>query len=77
MAGFGLAIIDFPANASAENLTPEHLNGLLFMSGPLYWIIVFTGMLFMGMYSLNEKRHKQIMADLAVRRSDAAAAAGR
>ena len=75
MAGFGLAIIDFPANASAANLTPEHLNGLLFMSGPLYWIIVFTGMLFMGMYSLNEKRHKQIMADLAVRRSDAAAAA--
>ena len=72
MAGFGLEYIGFPANATAETLTPEVLNGLLFMTGPLYWIIVFTGMLFMGMYTLNERRHTEIMATLKIRRGEVA-----
>ena len=69
VGGFGLEIIDFPEDASAETLTPEVLNGLLFMTGPLYWIIVFTGMLFMALYNLNRARHDEIMAVLEVRRA--------
>lgn len=69
VGGFGLEIIDFPEDASAETLTPEVLNGLLFMTGPLYWIIVFSGMLFMALYNLNRARHDEIMAVLEVRRA--------
>ena len=36
---------------------------------PLYWIIVGCGLLFMGKYQLNERRHGEIMADLEVRRA--------
>ena len=68
IAGFGLEFIGFPENASVDTLTPEVLNGLLFMSGPLYWIIVVLGMSFMGMYTLNENRHADIMKELEKRR---------
>ena len=69
VGGFGLEYIGFPENATSATLTPETINGLLFMTGPLYWMIVFIGMLFMGMYKLNEKRHGKIMAELEVRRA--------
>ena len=39
------------------------------MTGPLYWIIVFSGMLFMALYNLNRARHDEIMAVLEVRRA--------
>ena len=32
-------------------------------------MIVATGMLFMGMYQLTEKRHKEIMTELGIRRA--------
>ena len=69
LAGFGLEYIGFPENASIETLTPEVLNGLLFMTGPLYWILCFAGIVFMGLYDLNEKRHGEIMSVLEVRRA--------
>ena len=69
MAGFGLEYIGFPENASVETLTPEVLNGLLFMTGPLYWILCFAGIIFMGLYDLNEKRHGEIMSVLEARRA--------
>ena len=69
IGGFGLEIIGFPEDASAATLTPDVLNGLLFMTGPLYWIIVFSGMLFMALYNLNRARHDEIMAVLEVRRA--------
>lgn len=69
VGAFGLEYINFPDNATAATLTPETINGLLFMSGPLYWMIVATGMLFMGMYQLTEKRHKEIMTELGIRRA--------
>ena len=72
IGGFGLEIIGFPANATKEMLTTEMLNGLFFMTGPLYWIIVAAGMAFMGMYNLNEKRHSGMMEELKVRRAVAA-----
>ena len=71
IGGFGLELIGFPEDASAANLTPDVLNGLLFMSGPLYWIIVFGGMLFMALYNLDRGRHDEIMRALAARRSQA------
>ncbi len=72
IGGFGLEIIGFPANATKEMLTTEMLNGLFFMTGPLYWIIVVAGMAFMAMYNLNEKRHGGMMEELQVRRAAAA-----
>ena len=64
-----MEIIGFPEDASAATLTPDVLNGLLFMTGPLYWIIVFSGMLFMALYNLNRTRHDEIMAVLEERRA--------
>jgi Na+/melibiose symporter-like transporter len=68
LGGFGLEIIGFPENATKEMLTPEMLNGLFFMCGPLYWMIVGAGMLFMGMYSLDKQTHDDMMAELKARR---------
>lgn len=76
IGGFGLELIGFPEDASAATLTPEVQNGLLFMSGPLYWIIVFSGMLFMALYNLNRARHDEIMAVLDTRRARTTAGMG-
>ena len=73
IGGVGLEIIGFSEQATKEMLTPEMLNGLFFMTGPLYWIFVAVGMMFMGMYKLNENRHSEMMAELKVRRAAAAA----
>ena len=69
IGGFGLEIIGFPKDASAATLDADVLNGLLFMTGPLYWIIVFAGMLFMALYNLDRARHDQMMAVLEARRA--------
>ena len=69
IGGFGLQIIGFPDNATTETITQETLNGLFFMMGPLYWIICFTGMLFMGMYQLNKTKHAEILKELKERRT--------
>ena len=68
IGGFGLEFIGFPENATKEMLTTEMLNGLFFMCGPLYWMIVAAGMLFMGMYSITEKQHDAMMTELKARR---------
>lgn len=73
IGGVGLEIIGFPEQATKEMLTPEMLNGLFFMTGPLYWIFVAVGMMFISMYKLNENRHSEMMAELKVRRAAAAA----
>ena len=70
IGGFGLQIIGFPDNATTETITQETLNGLFFMMGPLYWIICFTGMLFMGMYQLNKAKHAEIIKELKERRAE-------
>ncbi len=44
IGGFGLDWIGFPEDALKETLTPEVLDGLLGMTGPLYWIIEVAGM---------------------------------
>lgn len=69
IGGFGLDLIAFPKNAVVGEVAPDTLNGLLFMSGPLYWIIVAAGMGFMTMYQLNEVRHREILSELKQRRA--------
>jgi len=76
VGGFGLEFIGFPENATKEMLTTEMLNGLFFMCGPLYWMIVAAGMAFMGMYALDEKSHANMMAEIKTRRSAAIDLAG-
>ena len=68
VAGFGLDLIAFPKNAVVGEVAPEALNGLLFMSGPLYWVIIAVGVGFMGMYQLSERRHAEILTELRARR---------
>ena len=50
---------------------PEALNGLLFMSGPLFWTIIAVGVAFMGMYQLSERRHAEILTEVRARRAPA------
>jgi Na+/melibiose symporter-like transporter len=68
IGGFGLDLIAFPENAVPGQVAAEPLNGLLFMSGPLYWLIVVSAIGFMAMYKLSESRHAEILAELKVRR---------
>lgn len=72
IGGIGLEIIDFPENATQEMLTAEMLNGLFFMTGPLYWVFVAAGMGLMALYSIDERRHGAMIEELRVRRAVAA-----
>ena len=69
VGGFGLELIAFPKNAVVGEVAPEALNGLLFMSGPLFWVIIAVGVGFMGMYQLTERRHAEILTELRARRA--------
>ena len=69
LGGFGLEFIGFPENASVETLTQEVINGLLFMHGPLYWIIVYAGLGFAMMYKIDRKRHAEILSALELSRA--------
>ena len=72
LGGFGLEFIGFPENASVETLTQEVINGLLFMHGPLYWIIVYGGLGFAMLYNIDRRRHAEILAALEVKRAERA-----
>jgi Na+/melibiose symporter-like transporter len=69
IGGFGLDLVQFPKNAVVGQVNEGALHGLLFMSGPLYWMIVAAGMGFMAMYQLTEVRHREILRVLNERRS--------
>ena len=69
---FGLEIIGFPEHATQEMLTPEMLNGLFFMTGPLYWLFVAAGMGLMALYAIDERRHGAMIEELKARRAAAA-----
>ena len=72
IGGFGLEIIGFPEHATQETLTPEMLNGLFFMTGPLYWAFVAAGMGLMALYAIDERRHGAMIEELKARRTAAA-----
>lgn len=69
IGGIGLEMIGFPEDANPAELEPEVVNGLLFMSGPLYLIITIAGALCMLMYRMNKERHDDILAVLEERRA--------
>ena len=73
IGGFGLEYIDFPDNAVAGQLEPGVVNGLLFMSGPMYFFFMALGVAFMLMYKIDSKRHAEILAVLEERRAAQAA----
>ena len=69
IAGFGLEAINFPKNATAATLSPEVIDGLMFMMGPLYYIIVFSGLGLALLYNIDRKRHEEILRALEDRRA--------
>ncbi|MEZ5560621.1 MAG: MFS transporter [Pseudomonadales bacterium] len=69
IGGFGLDMIGFPENASAQTLDPAVVDGLLFMMGPLYYIVVYAGLGFAFMYRIDRKRHEEILQALEQRRA--------
>jgi Na+/melibiose symporter-like transporter len=69
IGGFGLDLIGFPQDAVVGELAPRVVNGLLFMSGPLYLMIVTLGIAFMLLYRLNAKRHQDMLDVLEKRRA--------
>lgn len=68
IGGFALEFIGFPEQATAATLTPEVIDGLLFMHGPLYYIIVYAGLGLALLYNIDRRRHAQILAELKTRR---------
>ena len=69
MGGFGLELINFPEDASAATLDLAVIDGLLWMTGPLYIAILYTGICFCFMYRLDRKRHQEIIEVLESRRA--------
>ena len=71
MAAVGLEIIGFPRDAATQGVSPEVIDGLLFMMGPLYYIIVYGGLGFAFMYRIDKTRHEEILQELEARRASA------
>ena len=67
-AGFGLDIIGFPKNAVVGEVAPDVISRLLFLNGPLYWIICGLGYTLALFYTIDRKRHEQILEELETRR---------
>lgn len=68
IGGFGLEAIKFPKNASAATLSPGVVDGLMFMMGPLYYLIVFAGVGLAMLYTITRSRHDEILRALDARR---------
>ena len=68
IGGVGLVLIGFPEDAGAVEPSEKALNGLLFISGPFFFLIFVVGAVFMWMYSLNKERVEEIQAQLKERR---------
>jgi Na+/melibiose symporter-like transporter len=61
-------LIGFPENASPDQITEPMIDGLLFMMGPLYYVIVLCGVIFAFMYRIDKQRHEEILGLLEQRR---------
>jgi GPH family glycoside/pentoside/hexuronide:cation symporter len=76
IAGFGLEYINFPDNAEVGGLAPETINGLLFLNGPVYLAFYLLAVFCMTFYSIDKKRHDEILEQLEARREAASGAEG-
>ena len=50
------------------NLAQETVTGLLFLTGPAYWMVYLLAVLFMTLYALDKKTHGEILQKLEARR---------
>ena len=62
-----LPFIDFLKNTSRETLAQGHLDELLFMMVPLYYLIAIAGLVFCFTYRINRSRHKEIFRELKIK----------
>ncbi len=66
-AGIALDIIEFPKNASPETITPEVINSLAMLGGPVLFFFFIGTILISRNYPLTKEKHadiiKQIKAD--------------
>ena len=68
LGGVALTLIAFPDNASVETLDASVVDGLLWLTGPLYVLFVCLGLFFALFYNIDRKRHGEIMQGLEKRR---------
>ena len=71
IGGFGLQAVGFPQDAATQGVPQEAIDGLLFMMGPLYYVIVYGGLGFAFMYRIDKRRHEEILRELEARRAAA------
>lgn len=71
IAGFGLEYISFPDNAEVGGLAPETIDGLLILNGPVYLVFYLLAVYCMSFYSIDKKRHDEILKALEARREGA------
>jgi Na+/melibiose symporter-like transporter len=64
-----LEYIGFPENAEVGNLAPETITGLLTMIGPVYLLVYTLAIGFMAFYSIDKKRHEEMLVELEARRA--------
>jgi Na+/melibiose symporter-like transporter len=71
-AGIGLDVIRFPRSASPENVPADAVMNLAILSGPLMFLLFAATVMISSRYPLTEGRHREIMARIRARGSDAA-----
>jgi Na+/melibiose symporter-like transporter len=65
-AGFSLDLIRFPKQASPESVNSSTIADLAILAGPVCMLLFMATILISHHYTLNEKRHKEILQAIAV-----------
>ena len=75
IAGIAVDLIGFPTNlatvGTAMKITPERLDALAWVAGPLVALISGTGLLILMLYRIDRRRHVQVSDALTARRMEA------
>lgn len=67
IAGVGLDIIAFPRNAHVGEIASEAILGLAILAGPVMLVLYLLTLLISNRYTLNEARHRVIVASIRER----------
>ena len=70
LAGLGLSSLGL--NNAQEVGVPRAIDGLLFLTGPVYIGLYLVGIYFMTWYRIDRNTHAEILDRLEARRSEAA-----